>query len=80
MNQKIPIPIIHMVRNTLNIMNTRNTLGESGGGNSGSRGGTWPVDTTRGGILLCQQWTRCLNPTVEAAAGFWRPSRPLKLG
>ena len=30
-----------------------------------------------GGIFLCQRWTHCLSPNLEAAKGVHRPHRPL---
>ena len=48
-------------------------LGDGGGVNGGGNIGTWPVNMGLGGIILCQQWTRFLKPTREAASGVQHP-------
>ena len=42
------------------------TLCDSGGANQGCHGGTWIVDTSLGGVFLCQRWNCCIKPTLEA--------------
>ena len=55
-------------------------LVDGGGDKKGGHKGTWPVYMGLVGVLLCRQWTRCIDPTGEAAEGILCPCRYLLPG
>ena len=45
-------------------------MGDGDGDDIVGHAGTWPVNPLLGDVLILQQWTRCVDPTGDAAEGI----------